>query len=67
MKPREFITAVMPWLATSLSVSPGVALAQSSLPVVAILRATGDNQPASIAYFGRQRVRSGMKMGVPSA
>jgi putative ABC transport system substrate-binding protein len=49
--PREFITAVLLWLAASLSVSPGIAFAQSSLPVVAILRATGD-ESASVSRNG---------------
>ena len=57
MKPREFITAVMPWLATSLPVFPGVvAFAQSSLPVVAILRATGD-ESANVNRLFRQAAR----------
>ena len=56
MKPREFITAVLLWLATSLSVCPGVAFAQSSLPVVAILRATGD-ESASVNRLFRQAAR----------
>ena len=67
MKPREFITAVMPWLATSLSVSPESLLPKALFPSLPFCGQLETNQPASIAYFGRQRVRSGMKMGVPSA